>query len=208
MRRLVGFAAIVVCFLAGCSTSDFISSQKRDGVVITNQSDHHVFVDYHSSMLLFVEASGQGELSYQWKVSNGPYGEFVDVIGATGATYTKSSVEREDNGMVYLCVVSDDNGSVESGYMIIMVDKVPPIMVTQPEDVSVNIGETIYLYAESDGSQPIDPVWKKNGIAIEGATSSLLQIDNASIFDAGEYTCEMSNEWGSVVTRVAIVEVK
>jgi len=207
MRRLVGFVCLVACFFAGCSNESVVS-QKRSGLVITNQSDHHVFVDYQSAIELFVEASGQGALSYQWKVSGGPYDGFVDILGATGSTYTKSVAERGDNGLVYLCVISDENGSTESMYMVVVVDKMPPVIVTQPEDESVSAGETIYLYAESDGTQPIDPVWKKNGVVIEGATSSLLEIDNALISDVGEYTCEMSNEWGSVVTRIATVGVK
>lgn len=182
-----------------------ISVSRNGGPVITNQSDHHVFVDYLSSMSIFVDAEGDGQLTYQWQVEteNG----FVDIPGATSNTFSKDVVNRDDNNKVYICQVSDQTGTTQSNYIIVIVDKIPPIIVTQPENVTVNIGETIYLYAEGSGTESLNPVWKKNDVAIEGATSSLLQIDNAQLSDSGHYTCEISNDYGSVITNTVYVTV-
>lgn len=175
-------------------------------LVITNQSEHHVFIDYNQPISLFVEANGEGELSYQWKISD-ENGDFVDVLGATSTTFSKPSAELEDHGKMYVCVVADASTSVESNYMITMIDKIPPVMVVQPEDVTINVGETLNLYSEAAGTEPLNPVWKKNGIEIPEATSNLLEISNVQLSDAGQYTCEISNDFGAVISNTITVTV-
>lgn len=174
--------------------------------MITNQSEHHVFIDYNQPISLFVEANGEGELSYQWKISN-ENGDFVDVLGATSATFSKPLAELEDHGKMFVCVVTDASTSIESNYMITMIDKIPPVMVVQPEDVTINVGETLDLYSEATGTEPLNPVWKKNGIEIPEATSNLLEISNVQLSDAGQYTCEISNDFGVVTSNTITVTV-
>lgn len=56
---------------------------------------------------LSVEASGTGDLSYQWQ-KNGS-----DIAGATSATFSVNFVELEDSGL-YVCVISNDCGEIDS----------------------------------------------------------------------------------------------
>ena len=46
------------------------------------------------------------------------------------------------------------------------------VITTQPEDVSINVGETATFSVSATGSVPLNYQWYENGVAIDGATRS------------------------------------
>ena len=49
--------------------------------------------------------------------------------------------------------------------------------------------------------------WKRNGRSIQGETSSSYRIENTKMEYEGEYQCDVSNDAGSVLTKVAKLSV-
>ena len=60
-----------------------------------------------------IAASGTG-LTYQWQIDRNDGNGWVNIDGATAASYTTSTVDISCNGFKYKCVVSNSAGNVES----------------------------------------------------------------------------------------------
>lgn len=204
MRYL--FLIIVSAFFVLCSNSPTSINANRSGIQINDQPSHHVFVDYLQPTTMSINAVGEGDLTYQWAETYDPWAGFTDIPGATGKDYTKV-FDRTDNYKIYVCKISDANSATESQWINIIVDKMPPIVTVNPESCDLPVGETLFLYAEGSGTDPIGYVWKKNGIEISDATSSGYFLENVQLGDAGEYTCDVVNDFGLVTTNIATVTV-
>ena len=64
-------------------------------------------------------------------------------------------------------------------------------------------GERINLECEATGDPPLSIIWKNNGKVLKrGNTSTVLQIPNVQLKDAGTYTCNATNQVGSDFHRV------
>ena len=61
-----------------------------------------------------VAATGTPAPSYRWQVNRGDGNGFVDIPGATGASYTTAAVTLANNGYQYRCIVYNTAGSITS----------------------------------------------------------------------------------------------
>jgi len=82
-----------------------------------------------------------------------------------------------------------------------------PVILNQPQDQSLNLGETISLSVSTDGSTSVDYQWKRDGVAIAAATGPTLVITAAGLNDAGSYTCSVTNSYGSSISAAATVAI-
>lgn len=78
-----------------------------------------------------------------------------------------------------------------------------------PDDVAVRVGEVIRLQCLAHGTPPLTYTWTKmDGVLPPRALTNEgdLQIDLATIEDAGSYKCVVSNRVGNteVVARVTV----
>jgi Immunoglobulin domain len=140
-----------------------------------------------------------GSPSYQWRKD----GE--DLPDATNTTYAIPAVATNDMGS-YTVFVSNAGGSITSDAAILTV-LVPPDILSQPESLTVTNGGSAMFQVAATGLPPPDYQWKFKGIALDGATESSLVISNAMAADAGEYTVEVSNTAGAVVSSPALLTV-
>ena len=76
----------------------------------------------------------------------------------------------------------------------------PPIISEQPFSVVANLGDAVEfsVLATSSVPLPLTYQWKKNGIAIEGATTAKLSVNSVQGNDAGIYSVVVTNRYGSV----------
>src|ERR1019366_2201052 len=144
-------------------------------------------------------ANGTAPLSYQWQFDGVPIG------GATGTSYTRSSVQPADAGS-YSVVVSNTFGSATSANAPLTVD-VPPSITTQPQDQNVNQGAGAAFDVVGSGTTPLSYQWQLNGVGIAGATTSSYTLNNVQPADAGTYTVIVTNTAGSVTSSNAILTV-
>jgi pectin methylesterase-like acyl-CoA thioesterase len=83
----------------------------------------------------------------------------------------------------------------------------PPSIVTQPQALSVNPGQTGILFVTASGTAPLTYQWSKAGTPIAGATGSTLSLSNVQSADAAAYTVAITNAYGSVTSNAANVTV-
>jgi hypothetical protein len=82
---------------------------------------------------------------------------------------------------------------------------VPPFFVMQPTNQTVLVGSTVTMQAVSGGSGPLSYQWSFGGIAISGATSSVLTLNNPQPNQAGTYSVTITNIAGSVTSSNALL---
>ena len=85
----------------------------------------------------------------------------------------------------------------------------PPIIVTQPSDVTRSPGQTATFSVTATGTAPLAYQWKKNGVNIAGATGPEYTTPQLADADDGSLIrCRVSNPAGSVESREALLHVR
>lgn len=144
-----------------------------------------------------VAAGGSAPFTYQWKKND------ADIAGATAPSFTIASVRFGDAG-AYTVVVSNGAGSVMSNPATLTVSAtpVPPSIITQPLPVTVIAGAQAQFTVTAAGSSPLSFQWRKDGVAIPGATNDTFTIAGAAADDAGSYTVTVTNTAGGATTEL------
>ncbi|GAB5559146.1 MAG: hypothetical protein SynsKO_07930 [Synoicihabitans sp.] len=146
-----------------------------------------------------VSASGGGPISFQWR-KNG-----VDISGATAASLTIESVTVEDEG-IYDVVISGEEGSTTS-VMSMLTVSLAPMITRQPQSKAILLGESGALSVSAKGVPLPTYQWRKNGVAISGASGEVYSLDSVTLEDSGDYDVVVTNSEGSVISTGVSVSV-
>lgn len=144
-----------------------------------------------------VVASGSN-LTYQWR-QNGQ-----DIAGANSATYTIAAATANDAG-TYTCFITSSCGEVTSSGAVLTVTQAL-VIIQGPTNLSRCEGEGFTFTVVADGVN-VTYQWQKDGNPIAGATSSSYSKNEASLADAGSYTCVVNSDCGTTTTAAATLEV-
>jgi hypothetical protein len=147
-----------------------------------------------------VTAEGTGSILYRWH-KNG-----VVIPGATNRVLVIESAKLGDAGD-YSASVTNTGTWVFSQTARLTVVGTPPTISSQPSSISVSVGSPTSFLVVPGGSHPFSFQWQKNGAAIPGATSAEYQIPSTQLSDAGNYNVVVSNDWGTLASALAILEV-
>lgn len=84
---------------------------------------------------------------------------------------------------------------------------VPPTITTQPSYAWLAAGSTATFNLVVNGTQPLSYQWMFNGTAIPGATDSTYLRTNVQTIDAGNYSVQVTNAAGALVSSNAVLAV-
>jgi len=84
---------------------------------------------------------------------------------------------------------------------------VAPAFTSQPVSKSAAVGTTVSFAVAATGSPTPSIVWKKDGIALSGATGATLTLPSVTTSDAGTYTAVATNSAGTVVSSAASLTI-
>jgi alpha-tubulin suppressor-like RCC1 family protein len=161
-------------------------------------------VDVGDPVILKVEATGSGELSYQWHFNG------VAIPGGTGATYVMFNVQSERAG-VYMVEVRNGVGVLfsEAAFLTVAepIEEIPPVITVQPSGQSVDVGDPVVLKVEASGSGELSYQWHFNGVVIPGGTGATYVMFNVQSERAGVYMVEVRNGVGALFSEAAILTV-
>src|SRR5262249_8784555 len=140
-------------------------------------------------------------LTYQW-LKNG-----TALAGATNSGYTIPSFRSSDAGS-YNVRVSSSAGAVTSSAAVVTVLAIPPAIVAQPRSQSVVLGASIAVTVQASGTAALSYRWMKDGAYVSSASSSPdFSIGSIQAGQAGNYSAEVSNSAGKVVSQQAAIVV-
>lgn len=195
-----GTYTVVVSNAAGQVTSaDAILTVNSTGSVPQiNTQPVSQTVSGGSDVTLSVVATGNPAPTYQWRKDG------VAINGATLSSYSLIYVQPGDSGS-YTVVVSNAAGQVTSMAAVLTVNGSPaaPVITTQPVSQAVVAGASVTFTVAASGTPTPTFQWKKNGVAIGGATGETYGISGVTGGDAGSYTVVATNSSGSATSEVA-----
>jgi glucose/arabinose dehydrogenase len=84
----------------------------------------------------------------------------------------------------------------------------PPVIATQPSNVTVPVGATATFTVSASGSAPLGYQWQRNGANISGATGASYSLNNAQTSDSGaQFRAVVSNAFGTATSNAAVLTV-
>lgn len=149
-----------------------------------------------------VTASGTN-VFYQWKRNGTNLVNGGGISGVNTNQLTITNVSTNNNG-TYTCQVSNDCASPTSAGALLTVSNNTAIN-TQPTSQSLCVGATLNLSVAAAGTN-LSYVWKR-GVTVVGTNSPNLQITNVQAGDAGNYTCEVTGNCGTVTSNTAVITI-
>ncbi len=115
------------------------------------------------------------------------------------------TVNRVGAGTATITVTAtDSNGRTTSSTLQVLSAGVP-VFETKPQSAQIVKGGTLALFASASSFPTYQ--WRRNGIAIPGATSNALVIEGVSAANAGTYSLEATNTGGTTISSDAVVTV-
>jgi hypothetical protein len=150
-----------------------------------------------NSATLAVAATGGG-LSYQW-LKDG-----VAIAGANQAQYVVADVYAAGAPGTYSVRVTNAAGTVTSGPATL---GVLPGISAQPVALSKAAGQSAVFSVSAVGTGPLSYQWRKDGVAIIGATSPTYSITAVGSQHIGSYSVLVFNNFGQVTSQSAPLNV-
>jgi metal-sulfur cluster biosynthetic enzyme len=180
--------SVVITNSCGSVTSAVATLSLNAAAAITTQPSNQA-VCYGQSATFTVVASGAG-LTYQWR-KNG-----IAITGATGSGYTFTPLTPADTAS-YTVVVTGTCGSSVTSAAVAIVPNAATIVTTQPAPQTICALNTATFSVTATGTGVLTYQWRKNGVAITGATTASYSIVNAALADSGNYDVKVTGSCGS-----------
>lgn len=154
-----------------------------------------------NAALFAVNCTGDSPFTFQW------YKNDVLIQGQAGPSFSISPVTESDAGS-YTVKITNAGGSVISNAAVLtVIVPVAPTIKVQPENKTVNVGGSVSLSVEAEGTAPLNYVWFKDGTPISTEIGNVLSIMNAQTSNEGIYSVKISNAAGSVTSNDVTVTV-
>lgn len=149
--------------------------------------------------------SGVPPLVYRWKKGGVPLADDARISGAGSSRLTISGARLSDTGS-YLLEVSGPGGVTTTVPVTITV-AAPPVITTRPLSRIVTQGQpAVFSIVPADGAG-LSYEWRRNGVAVAGATTASLALSAATASDRGFYEVVVRNSAGGLARSVFMVDV-
>lgn len=147
---------------------------------------------------LSVIATGSQPMTFTWYL-NGSV-----LVGPNTSSLLVQNIQTNQAGSYYV-VVSNTVGKATSTPAYVSV--VPlPIITQQPQVTIVTVSNAFSLFVGAKGTG-LSYQWFKDGAILTGATANSYGNTNAQYSDAGTYTVNVANSYGTVPSQPAVVLV-
>lgn len=145
---------------------------------ITTQPANQTATVGGSATFSVTATASAAPLSYQWLFNSQP------IAGAVNATYTIASAQLANVGS-YFVTVSSELGSVTSTAATLSGPAAAPVISVQPAATTAVAGGNVTFSVTASGADSYQ--WRRNGIALVGATAATYTITGAKQTDSDIY---------------------
>ncbi|HLX69458.1 MAG TPA: LamG-like jellyroll fold domain-containing protein, partial [Verrucomicrobiae bacterium] len=159
----------------------------------------------------FDSTSGQNINYLNGKLISGPFGDFVRngkfdfLIGAVGTNFQGIARWKGTIDEVAVYKYALTATQIQAHYVAALYGtNTAPVFLSQPQPVTVAVGDPASFSAQVEGSLPITFQWFKNGVAIPNATNATLSFGKTALIDTGTYQLTASNFTSSNSSPVSL----
>jgi hypothetical protein len=179
----------------------FVQTFESKQLVIFQQPNSLIVNESHS-FSLHVQASGDGDLSYQWAKNN------LSIPLANSASYHVTSANLNDAGSYSVTITSNGNYLTSLNALISVKPIAEPVAITQqPLTLNLTAGDPINLSVEATGDVPLHYQWQKEGSLLLGETNNTLYIEQSTEANSGTYRVTVSNALNEASSKFVSVVV-
>jgi|GEM_PF-1358566 len=158
-----------------------------------------LYANQGSNVTFSVTATATSAITYQWQFNG------QNLAGANGATLSITNVQSYQGGTYSVAVTGD--GTTLNSVNALLTVFTPPTVTNMPGPLTLIVGSSLYIYPNVSGSSPMTYQWKKDGVAIAGATSYYYNFSNVTSATAGSYTLTVTNAAGIITSNPTVVTV-
>jgi hypothetical protein len=148
-----------------------------------------------ASLTLNVDVITDYPVTLQWRKDG------VPIAGATADTYVIASAQAAHAGS-YSVLATNVAGTAANEPTVVTV-LAPPVIVTHPTSRTVTIGSATTFTVTVTPSVGPTFSWRKNGVAIAGATNATYSDPDVTLSDAGQYSVQVTHAGVSVTSNPA-----
>jgi hypothetical protein len=152
-----------------------------------------VNVEAGAAFSLSVSVTSFAPETYQWQKDG------VEIPGATAASYAVGAVSGAHSG-AYRVVVTNAYGTATSNSAAVSVGGMVVVAVQPVALLSVNTGAPASFAVGATGTGPFSYQWRKNGVALAGATGVTFSLAAVQAGDVAKYDVVVSNVHGSATS--------
>lgn len=193
-----GAYRVIATNAAGSATSEGATLTVVMAPTITTQPAN-LLLEPGETATFSVVASGLPAPTFQWRKDGSP------LAGATTASLVLPAITASQAGRYDVVVINIAGSTTSEGAMLAL--QTAPVIVTQPQPQIIPLGGTAQLSIVASGIPEPTYQWRRNGLAISGATTATLALTNASEVTAGSYDVVVTNPRGSVGSALVQVSV-
>jgi hypothetical protein len=135
----------------------------------------------------------------QWR-KNG-----ADIPDATNNSLTILNAQYPADNTTYSIVATNSAGGATNSATLSVI--VPPVITTQPTNLTVLNGAAAALTVAATGVPAPGYQWKKGGVDISGANSATFSFTGVTPTDAGTYSVLVTNAAGTILSSNAVLLV-
>ncbi|MBI5771884.1 MAG: immunoglobulin domain-containing protein [Verrucomicrobia bacterium] len=144
--------------------------------------------------------AGTAGLNYQWSKDG------ALITGATSASYTINGVAATHAGS-YSVAVSNTLGSVTSAAATLSLNASPVVSAAHNGRYPLTVGQNLTLTLAPSVGASATVQWRRNGLALAGATARSVTITGATLADGGWYQAVYNEGAGAVISGAIFVPV-
>jgi alpha-tubulin suppressor-like RCC1 family protein len=151
-----------------------------------------------------VQASGTAPLTYQWLRNGTP------IPGAVQASLVAAGLSLTDDGARFSVVVSNPFGTATSSEAVLSVTPtvVPSLIGTLQGAGEVSRGASATFSVVPNGTPPFQFQWRRDGVAIPGATSASYTQSGVTLDDhLTAYSVVVSNAAGIATSKPLVLRI-
>jgi hypothetical protein len=202
--RLTAAFILVFSFSRAEVVSASVNHTLSTNEIIIQKQPESVTVCVGASAYFYVLAEGEN-LIYQWQVYTGF--TYVDINGAESNYYMSPPVEKEMDGSLYRCVITDQNEEKIYSEAAVLTVKEYVSITSDPQPAHAwENGTAVFEVTASD--EGVTYAWfiNRGGVPeyIDGANTSRLQLNNVGVDQRGlSYACEITSVCGTIISASA-----
>jgi len=106
--------------------------------------------------------------------------------------------------------IATDNGTPNESttvYVTFEIINPIPVIIEHPQSITATVGQSASFSVEATGAETLYYQWEKEGSNISGANLPVYSIQSVTEDDAGNYSCTVSNDYGTATSNNALLTV-